>query len=388
MNALPEIWLVASRELARIRSRMFVFVTGGMMVLIVGALVAVKLLGGSTPTAVGFVDSATRAQVVAVAEAAGLDIAPRSVESEAVGEKLVIDGELDALVLDGPLRIVVEKEPDSALHGTLTALARQAALDAQLTGAGLDPNAVAASVAAADVQVVSLKGEDDLFDQRLGISAGLSVILFIVLQTTGLLVAQGVVEEKASRVVELLLSAVRPWRLMAGKVLGLGIVGLVQIGLVVVAGVGAQAATDVLGISFGALLGTAVWSLAWFLLGYTIYALLYASASATVSRQEEIGGVTAPIQILLIVPYMLAFAVVPADPDGTAARVASYIPFFSPILMPVRSAFGVPWWEQILAMLPALALIAGLIWFAGRVYSYSVLRMGGRVSLGDALRGR
>ncbi|ROO84315.1 ABC-2 type transport system permease protein [Actinocorallia herbida] len=388
MNAFAEIRLVASRELARLRTRMFLIVTGGMMALIVGALIALKLLGGSPALAVGFADSATRAQVVGVTEAAGLEIEPRTVTDEAAGERLVSDGDLDALVLDGPLRLVVKDEPDDDLRGALTGLARQIALDAELTGAGLDPNAVAAAVGRADVEIVSLEGTDDLREQRIGLSVGLSLILFIVLQTTGVLVAQGVVEEKASRVVELLLSAVRPWRLMAGKVLGLGLVGLVQIGLVAAAGVTAQVATGVLGISLGALLGTAAWALLWFLVGYTIYALLYASAASTVARQEEIGGVTAPIQILLIIPYMAAFTVLPADPDGPAARVLSYIPFFAPILMPVRGAFGAPWWEQALALLPALLTIGALIWFSGRVYTYSVLRMGGRVSLKEALKGR
>ncbi|GAB2853555.1 ABC transporter permease [Actinocorallia aurea] len=387
MNAFTEIRLVASRELARLRTRMFLIVTGGMMALVAGALVAVKLLGGSAPVAVGFADSATRAQVVAVAEAAGLDVAPRSVEDEPAGERLVSDGELDALVLDGPLRLVVREEPDDDLRAVLSALARQSALDARLTEAGLDPNAVAAAVGGADVQVVSLEGADELREQRLALSIGLAAILFIVLQTTGILVAQGVVEEKASRVVELLLSAVRPWRLMAGKVLGLGVVGLVQIGLVAATGVAVQAGTGALDMSLGSVLGTAGWSLLWFLVGYTIFALLYAAAAATVSRQEEIGGVTGPVQILLIIPYMLAFAVVPADPDGMTARVLSFVPFFAPILMPVRGALGVPWWEQALALLPALAVIAALVWFAGRVYGYSVLRMGGRVSLKDALRG-
>lgn len=388
MSALSEIWLVASRELARIRSRVFLLTTGAMMLLLAGLLIATKLLGGSSAAEIGFTDAATAARVTAVAQASGLEVAPKTVASQAEGELQVRDGDLDALVLDGPLRLVVETEPDETLRAVLSALAKQEAVDGALADAGVDPAAIQGAAASADVQVVSLEGADDQRERRIWTSMVLSVILFIVLQTSGILVAQGVVEEKASRVVELLLSAVRPWRLMAGKVFGLGIVGLVQIGLVAAAGVGAQLATGAMDLSVGELLGTAGWALLWFLVGYTVYALLYASVAATVSRQEEIGGVTAPVQILLMAPYLLAVTVLPADPDGTAARALSYVPFFSPILMPVRAAYGVPWWEQLLALLPALAIIAALIWFAGRVYSYSVLRMGGRVNLKEAVRGR
>ncbi|MCD0448938.1 ABC transporter permease [Actinocorallia sp. API 0066] len=386
MNPLAEVWLVARRELARIRSRMFVVVTALMMVLVAGLLVLAKLLGGSSAQDVGFVSAETARLVTSVSPEGSIEAV--TVPSRAEGERRVRDGDLDALVLDAPLRLVVKSSADDTLRVTLVALARQAALDAELARADVDPGPLHAAVAAADVPVVSLEGAEDGLEKRLALSIGMAVILFIVLQTSGLLVAQGVVEEKASRVVELLLSAVRPWRLMAGKVVGLGIVGLLQMGLVIAAGVVAQVATGAFDLSTGDVLGTAAWSIVWFLVGYAIYSLLYAAAATTVSRQEEIGGVTAPIQILLILAYMMAFVLLPADPHGTAARAASYLPFFSPILMPVRDVLGAAWWEQLAALVPALLTIALLVWVSGRVYRHSVLHTGGRIAFKDAFRGR
>lgn len=381
---MAEVWLIAARELARLRTRMFVVSTLVMMVIVAGLLIGMKAMGGS-PTKVGFADAETRAQVTAVAEAMKLDLEPRDV-SAGDGERLVREGDLDVLVLASPLRMVVKGDPDDRVRAALSALAQQSALNAELDRAGVDPAQVNRAVAGADVEVVSLEGTDELRERRMGLALGLAILLFIMLQASGILVAQGVVEEKSSRVVELLLSAVRPWQLMAGKVLGLGLLGLAQMGLIVGAGVAAQVATGALELPTGDLTGTVVWSLAWFVAGYTLYALLYGAVAATVSRQEDIGGVSAPIQVLLMAGYFLSFVMIPNDPDGTLTRVLSFVPLFAPFFMPVRAVFGAPVWEQLVSLGVTLAAVGVLVWAAGRVYSHSVLRTGGRVSLKEALR--
>ncbi|WP_106399155.1 ABC transporter permease [Actinocorallia populi] len=385
MNSLTEVRLIAVRELDRLRSKMFVISTAVMMVLVAGLLIGLKLLGGSA-TKIGFVEEGFAGQVTAVATAMKLDVEKQTVPSQKEGERLVLEGELDALVLDGPLRMVVKGEPDEQLEAALSALGQQSALNAELVKAGADPAQVNQAVAGASVEVVSLEGSDEQRETRLGLAMALAVLLFIMLQTSGILVAQGVVEEKSSRVVELLLSSVRPWQLMAGKVLGLGLLGFLQMGLVVAAGVGAQLATGALDLPGGDLTGTVVWSLVWFVAGYTLYALLYAAVAATVSRQEDIGGVSAPIQILLMGGYFLCFTLVPADPDGTLVRILSFVPVFAPLLMPIRAVYGAPLWEQLASIGVTLVVIAALVWLAGRIYANSVLRTGGRVSLKEAMR--
>jgi ABC-2 type transport system permease protein len=197
-----------------------------------------------------------------------------------------------------------------------------------------------------------------------------------------------VVEEKSSRVVELLLSTVQPWQLMAGKVAGIGLVGLVQIVIVAAGGAIAGLATGALTISASAAAGTVVWLVVWYLLGFFSYALVLAAASALVSRQEEIAGVVTPILMLLVVPYVLGVSILPAQPDSSLIEVLSLIPLFAPTLMPMRLAFGgVPGWQAGLAVVLVMLLIPALVWLSGRIYRNAVLRTGARVRLRDALRG-
>ncbi|GAA0970422.1 ABC transporter permease [Actinocorallia libanotica] len=385
MNSLTEVRLIAGRELARLRSKMFVISTAVMMIVVAGILVALKLMGGSA-TKVGFVEEGFGGQVTAVATAMEVETESRTVSSREEGERLVRDGELDALVLDAPLRMVVKGEPDERLRAALSALAQQSALNGELAKAGVDPAQVNQAVAGASVEVVSMEGVDELRDTRLGLAMALSVLLFIMLQASGIMVAQGVVEEKSSRVVELLLSSVRPWQLMAGKVLGLGLLGFIQMGLVVATAAGAQIATGALELPGGELAGTIVWSLAWFTAGYTVYALLYAALAATVSRQEDISGVSAPVQVMLMAGYFMCFTLVPNDPEGPLVQALSFIPFFAPLLMPVRAVYGAPVWEQAASLGVTLVVIGVLVWLAGRIYANSVLRTGGRVGLKEAMR--
>ncbi len=197
--------------------------------------------------------------------------------------------------------------------------------------------------------------------------------------------ATGVVEEKQSRVVELLLATIKPWELLAGKIIGLGAVGLLN--LVVLGGIAAIA-----GISFGLLtlpgaaLGMFAMVLVWYLLGFFLFASLYAAIGSTVSRQEELNSVVAPMIFLLLIPFILTVNLLPGDPRNPLATVLSYIPFFSQTVMPARYALGTAeLWEVGIAALLALVAIVVVVRLAGRVYRNSVLRTGARVSLREAL---
>ena len=162
-------------------------------------------------------------------------------------------------------------------------------------------------------------------------------VLYGLLILFGQFVAQGVVEEKASRVVELLLATMSPWQLLAGKIIGLGLLGLAQIVVIAVVGVAGALAFDLVDIP-GELIGTAVSVVAWFVLGYAFYASIFAVAASLVSRQEDLGRRHAD--------HAGARGGVRrrdpggADPGGTLAVVTSYIPGLSPLVMPVRQAAG------------------------------------------------
>jgi ABC-2 type transport system permease protein len=269
----------------------------------------------------------------------------------------------------------------------LTVAARQAALEGQISALGGDPVTVGRAVATAGVAVTALRPRPERDAARLVLGLLAGGLIYISLLIFGPVVAQGVIEEKTSRVVELLLAVIRPWQLMAGKVLGIGVVALGQLTLIGVVGVGLGLATGGLDLPAGVAVGSVALALLWYLVGFTMYALMFAAAGALVSRQEDAGGVTAPMIATILIPYVLGISVLPASPDSGLILTLAIIPLFAPILMPMVIGIGsVAVWQVLLALALTLAWIAVLVWLAGRVYGNAVKRSGTRVALRDALR--
>jgi ABC-2 type transport system permease protein len=236
--------------------------------------------------------------------------------------------------------------------------------------------------------VDTLEPADPEAGQKLGLAFVGIILLFFSLSGYGQLVATGVVEEKQSRVVELLLASIKPWQLLAGKIIGLGAVGLLQLVILsVISGAGATAA-GLLTVPTAAV-GMFVMVVVWYLLGFFLFAALYAAVGSTVSRQEELNSVVAPMIFLLLIPFVLTLNLLPNDPRNGLAAVLSFIPFFSQTVMPARYALGVASLGEVLvAAVLALIAIVVVVRLAGRVYQNSVLRTGARVSLREALSNR
>jgi ABC-2 type transport system permease protein len=393
LGAWEAVRLVAGREVTtKMRSKAFIITTVATLVLLVGFALVMKFVGGGSDATVGVTPQAAALAepLKATASQIGQNIDVKTID-EQDGRAQVADGSLDALVIgdgtDGALRVVVEKDLDDDLHNALNVLAGQLALDQQIADLGGDPAEVRSSVADASVKVEPLEEPYPYQSGQLVLGIVAGILIYMSLLINGQMVAQGVVEEKSSRVVELLLSTIRPWQLMAGKVLGIGFVGLVQ--MVVIGGVGIAAALglDVLSISTSAALGTVVWLVVWYLLGFFMYSLVFAALAALVSRQEDVGGVITPALMFVIVGYVIGISVLPSDPDNTLAEVLSVIPVFAPTLMPMRLAMGgVPVWEAVVSVGLVVALIPALVWLSGRIYANAVMRSGARVKLTDALR--
>src|SRR4029077_18700890 len=203
----------------------------------------------------------------------------------------------------------------------------------------------------------------------------------------GQLVAAGVVEEKANRIIEILLSTVRPRQLMLGQVVGIGLVGLLQlvvVGIVAIVTVMRTHAVSIPSVTVVAVAG----GLLWFALGVGLFALMFAAAASLVSRQEDLAAVTTPITLLIVGTY-LAFFWVGANPDQQVAISLSVIPPFAPVLMASRIATGdAQAWQVLLAIVLTIIAIGALNALAARIYENSVLRVGTRVKVLDALRGR
>jgi ABC-2 type transport system permease protein len=394
LSSLEAVRLVAGREVTtRLRSKAYRIVTVVLVVLVVAFAVVMKLVAGlGGEQRVGYVDAAAGVapRVEAVATSLGQDLVTVHVHDEGAGRRMVADGRLDALVvgMHGPrLQVVVKEKLDDVLRTALTSSAGQSVLDQQITSLGGNPADVASRVAQAGVHLSALSPPPTYDPQRLAVGSVAGILIYLALIGTGQSVAMGVVEEKSSRVVELLLATVRPWQLMAGKVVGIGLVGLLQVLVVGIAGVVAGQLTGSLNISVSTSVGIVAWLVVWFVLGFTLYALVFAGLGALVSRQEDVGGVIAPVTMLLVVGYVLGISVLPNSPDNTAVGVLSLVPVFSPTMMPMRLSMGaVPLWQTLLSLGLAVAAIPFLVVLSGRLYRNGVVRTGTRVGLREALR--
>jgi ABC-2 type transport system permease protein len=395
MSPAAAVGLVASREITtRVKSKAYRVSTAVTLLLIVAGILIIKLVtgGGGADSTVGYTPATAglSAPLKAAGQTIGESIDVTPVADEAAGRAKLADGSLDALLTgDGrSVHVQVKKDLDGHLKDVLQVLAQQVAVGQQITALGGDPARFQAAVASARfVEDPPLEQPYDYNGQQLvlGIIAG--ILIYMSLLMNGQTVAQGVVEEKTSRVVELLLSTIKPWQLMAGKVLGIGVVGLIQMVVIGVGGVVAGLATGVLTISVSAAVGTVAWLIVWYLLGFFMYSIVFAALGALVSRQEDVGGATMPALMLVIAGYVIGISVLPSDPGNTFVEVLSVIPVFSPTLMPMRLAMGgVPVWEAVVSVGLVVLLIPGLIWLAARIYRNAVMRTGAKVKLRDALR--
>ncbi|RLV54783.1 ABC transporter permease [Aeromicrobium phragmitis] len=387
------VWLVAMREVrTRVLSKVFVLTSGLFVLAIVGGGAFFAFFGPDSQDAsrLGVTSDAAALEpaLMTVAQASGTDVEIERVEDDAVEEK-IRDGGLDA-VLSGSLpdvEVTVESDLDSALQTVIVAVVQQEALAGEIAELGGDPAAVAQQVAEAEPQIASLDDEEERDPAQMIAGFVSGILIFIALMGGGQRVAQGVVEEKSSRVVELLLATMRPWQLMAGKVLGNVIVGLLEIGVIVVAALATAWGFDLLDASALNLGSVAVWMLVWFLVGFVMYALLLASLAALVSRQEDVGSVISPVIGIMMVPYIVGVSIAPWNPESPIVEVLSYIPFCSPFIMPIRVALGTAGTGDVfIALALSVVLIPALVWLSGRIYSNAILRTGARVSLRQALR--
>lgn len=383
------VWLVAQRELnTRLRTRGFLIGTVVILVAMAGfVLLQATWASDAERIKVGLSGQATAIAepLTTAADRFGMDIETQEVTAD---PRSALDaGDVDAVVSGSPadLRVTVKSELDDRLRALLNGISQQEVLSAQLIEAGQNPTEVMRDVNAAQVQVTTLEQPNPERGQRLAVAVVMMILLYMSIVTWGTTVAQGIVEEKSSRVVEILLSTVRPWHLLLGKVIGLGLVGLAQLAILGVAGLAMAGATGALTIT-GVATSTLLWGLLWYLLGYFLYATVFAGAGSLVSRQEDMQTVLTPITLVLVGGFVAGITVI-QQPDSTTAQILALVPPLSPILMPSRIATGAAGWLEIgAALVLTLAAIAALTWLGGRVYKAAILHTGSRLRLKDALK--
>ncbi|MDL5155786.1 ABC transporter permease [Actinomycetospora termitidis] len=386
------ILLITRREyLARVRGRAFVVSTAVILLILVGYSLFVGSLSGAGDSGTSRIAVAAETEAITPALRTAADDQGRIVQvlpvpDAAAGLALVTSGDADASLSGPPTRPRVDVDRSlGGGTGSVVTVATSLVAQQQLLP---DPAAADAAVAAAEPVVVAARPEDPASGLRIGLGAFGAFLLFFSIQTYGAMVAQGVVEEKSSRVVEIVLATVRPWQLLLGKVLGLGAVGLTQ--LVILGGVGlAVAGSAGLLVAGAGLVPTLVSVLVWYLIGFTLYATVYAALGSLVSRQEDTQSVLTPVSIVVLIGFVAGFNLIISAPESTALAVLSLVPPWTPLILPARIAVGdVPVWQVALGFVLTLAFTAFVLWLGGRIYARSVLRTGARVSWRDALTGR
>ena len=226
------------------------------------------------------------------------------------------------------------------------------------------------------------------------------ILIFTAIQLYGVGVANGVAEEKGSRIMEILINAATPFQLLAGKVLGIGLAGMAQISAVVIAGIAALEIQDPLqkallgsqhssgltinitGVSISILLCV----LLYFILGFLLYATLYAALGALVKRQDEVQNAVAPLTTVFMAAYLVSFFGA-SNPDATWFKVLSFIPFFTPTTMLIRVGTGTAagWEIAVSAVLMILFIILCTV-IAARIYRAAVLMYGQKPGLGQLVK--
>lgn len=389
MNGVRQGWLVAIREI-RERSRSGAFLASVvLMVVAVTAMLIIPavLKPGSGTKDVGLAGrapAALAATIAGQARTAGLTARIHRYASLAAGEQAVRQGHVDVLV-SGAQRLEWEGSADQQLKAVVTGAIQLAVVRERAAAAGIRPGAAAALLAPVPVSSVELghvAGSSPSDETAAIVMTG---VLFFCITIFGAMVLNGVLEEKASRVVEVLLARIPARALLAGKIAGIGLLGLAQIAATALAAL--VAVTAVGSVDVPAIRGSVLaWDVVWFVLGYALYATVYGALGSLGSRAEDAQAVAGPVMVLLPVAYFASFFMI-AQPASAAARVISYIPLTAPMAMPGRIAMGATaWWEPVLAVAITLATIVGLVLLAGRIYTNAILHGGPRLSLQAAWR--
>lgn len=385
---MNDILLVARRELRlQLRARSFLISVIVSAVLVSAVVIIPSLLSSDSSYDVEVVgDAAAVPALTQLAQAADLDVTVEESDDEDAARAALDDGEVDVVLLDGTT-VLSDGEPDSELLALLQQAHEAAAVEAGLTGLGLSPEEIeqAVGVAPLAVERVDDGGRYDGARQTLGFL--LLIAMLFLLMTTTVSVAVGVIEEKGSRIVEILLVAVRPRDLLAGKLLAFGVLGLIQLTVFGVAGIGSAylvgAADDLPPGTPGVILAAVVG----YVFGFLFFGVLGAALGSLTSRQEELNGALAPMTAAMMLSYFGAF-MTQTDPESTLSRVLTLVPPVSSMAMPIRLTSGsVSAGELILSVVLMLVAIAAILVLAARIYERSVLRTGSRVPLLEALRG-
>ena len=381
-------WIVAQREIRERGGSRAYRISTVLGVLLVVALLLIPLLldksrtyhvgiTGTTPT--GTV-AALRAQTRAVDHQLEITRYPTLAD----GERAVRDKKIDVLLVDTN-RLEWRTNSDATLTAAIANAMQAVHIRTQAKALGITTDQLSRLLVPVTLTSRSL-GAAHTTDKDANTVGFIAVgLMYLAISFYAGFVLNGVVQEKANRVAEVLLARMPAREILAGKVLGIGAVGLAQLAVI---GVAAGVTVAVVGNADAPSIPGDVlaWTCLWFVLGYLFYSVVYAALGATTSRIEDTQAAIAPITGILLLSY-LGVIYAEQNPDAILTVVLSYFPPTAPIVMTYRAAaYGVPGWQMLTsATVMGLAMWV-LIRLAGQIYSGALLRFGGRVPLRELVR--
>ncbi len=425
---MNKILLIIQREyLSRVKKKSFLLMTLLVPLLIIGmyALVAVLTIqGGDAKTEVEVIDES--GIFTGSFKDKGAVRFHTSTKSLAEAKKEVAEGENFVLYISGDfektsqVQMFSKKKPGISALGTIEDQMDEILRSKRLKDAGIDPetlNAVKSNVSIISKEITAEGEKDSSAGAAYAVGFAAAILIYMSLFIYGAQVMRGVIEEKTSRIIEVIVSSVKPFQLMMGKIIGIGLVGLTQFLLWIILsttltgvagrqllkdrvetvsaadgkkdavaatqsqmeqdGIGAEIIGAMKTINFSYILTT---FLIYFLGGFMLYSALFAAVGSAVDSETETQQFMFPITLPLLFTYIMSFSFIVNNPDSTLSFWLSIIPFTSPIAMMVRLPFGVPEWQ--LALSIAL-LIGGFIlttWVAARIYRVGILMYGKKTS--------
>ena len=381
-------WIVALREIReRGGSRAYRISTVLAALLVAAVILIPALIGGSKTYHVGLtgtVPAGAVAELEARSGAVGRQLETVRYATLGQGERAVRDKKVDVLLVDGS-RLEWRTGSDSTLTAVIANALQAVHIRQQADRLGIPAGQLAQLLTPVTLTSHTI-GAAHTADKDANTVGFIAVgLLYVAISFYAGFVLTGVVQEKANRVAEVLLARMPAREVLAGKVLGIGAVGLGQFALIAaVAAVTVRLMNhaDAPNIA-GDVLG---WTLIWFILGYLFYSVLYAALGATTSRIEDAQSAIAPITGLMLLSY-LAVIYAEENPDAALTVILSYLPPTAPIVMTYRVAVhAVPGWQIATAAVVMALAIWALMRAAGRVYNGALLRSGGRIPLRDLLR--
>ena len=410
---MRQVWVVLRREyIERVKTKGFIIATIAMPVLMIGliglsAFLSIQAERSERDLALVDLTGQLGETVAAGLEAVGYDV--ELVDSD-VGlqemDRRVTEDEIEAYVVlddltiqEGTFAYRGNEAPGRVRAALFENVVVETVLELRLSFAG-NTAGLRELLAGGRLSFESLGEEQSEMERVSGIATGFAgaFLLYFTMLFYGAYVLRSVLDEKRNRVVEVVVSSISPWRLMLGKILGVGSMGLTQVGI----WVGCAALIGLLGIPMIAANWPAVdvgelsqlmpgagslgLLLVFFLLGYFLYSSLFAAVGAMCSTEEEAQQAQFPVMMLLIIPFILQMTSI----EGSGLPWmdwAALFPFFSPIMMYPRAVVGaVPWWMVATSLVLMAAALIGTAWVAGRIYRVGILMQGKRPTLRELVR--